>query len=154
MCHAEFESYFESVSMQILNKAEILWKSKTIANYNLAALFVNHEKIEASDTVKTKGCKIISEFYKSIEQNHGIRKNNIKLLFYSLGYVEDDFEDNFLNALDSFGVLRGEIAHSAVNKVKTTLDKCTVIKQIDELLSFISNFEKAIENKFGKNTEA
>ena len=34
LCHAEFEDYFESVALRLLNAAEKKWLDKKIANYN------------------------------------------------------------------------------------------------------------------------
>ena len=49
LCHAEFEDYFESVALRMLDVAEKKWIERKVANYNLSSLFIWHEKIEKNE---------------------------------------------------------------------------------------------------------
>lgn len=144
LCHAEFEDYFESIALCLLSSAERKWTQQRVANYNLAALFMWHEKIEKNDTYETKACMIIADFKKEIKANHGIKEDNIKKLFGPLGYKINDFDATFISTLSSFGTLRGETAHTSANKAQQLLDQNTEIDRIDNLLASILDFEEVI----------
>ena len=90
LCHAEFEDYFESVALRLLNAAEKKWLDKKIANYNLSSVFIWHDRIDKNDTNETKARMIIADFRKEIKSNHGIKEDNIKKLFGPLGYKIDE----------------------------------------------------------------
>lgn len=147
LCHAEFEDYFESIALHLLSTAETKWMQRKIANYNLAALFMWHEKIAKNDTYESKANMIIADFRKEIKGNHGIKEENIKKLFTPLGYKIDDFDATFISTLSSFGTLRGETAHTSANKTQQPLDQNTELSRIDNLLENIMDFEEVIFSK-------
>lgn len=129
LCHAEIEDYFESTALDLLEKAEKKWDNNKCANYNLAALFIWHEKISSLDTSTTKAKKIIFDFKKEIKDNHGIKENNIKNMFEPLGYKISNFDATFISILSSFGSLRGETAHTSAHRTQQPLDQNTEIVQ-------------------------
>lgn len=147
LCHAELEDYFESVALKLLTVAEKKWIERKIANYNLSSLFIWHEKIDKNDTNETKANMIIADFRKEIKANHGIKEENIKKLFGPLGYKIDDFDATFISTLSSFGILRGETAHTSANKTQQPLDQNTEINRIDDLLNGIEDFEDVLNSK-------
>lgn len=147
LCHAEFEDYFESVALRLLNAAEKKWLDKKIANYNLSSVFIWHDRIDKNDTNETKARMIITDFRKEIKSNHGIKEDNIKKLFGPLGYKIDDFDAMFISTLSSFGTLRGETAHTSANKTQQPLDQNTEITRIDDLLKGISDFERVLNSR-------
>ncbi|MDK2965004.1 HEPN domain-containing protein [Lacrimispora sp.] len=147
LCHAEFEDYFESIALRLLCTAERKWTQKKSANYNLAALFMWHAKIDKNDTYETKANMIIADFRKEIKGNHGIKEDNIKKLFVPLGYKIDEFDATFISTLSSFGILRGETAHTSANKTQQPLDQITELNRIDNLLESIMDFEEVIFSK-------
>lgn len=147
LCHAEFEDYFESVALSLLKIAEEKWNNKKIANYNLAALFMWHEKFTKSETCETKAGMIIADFKKEVKNNNGIKEDNIRKLFGPLGYRIDEFDATFISTLSSFGSTRGETAHTSAKKAQQSLDQSTEISRIDNLLSCISQFETVIFSK-------
>ncbi|TJX13631.1 hypothetical protein E9840_08520 [Tissierella creatinini] len=148
LCHAELEDYFESMAAKLLEEAEKKWKTRKVANYNLASLFIWNEKINTSGTCDTKAMKIITDFRSgNIKKNNGIKENDIKNLFEPLGYYLNDFDSTFLSTLSSFGSLRGEAAHTSVKKTQQLLDKNTEYMRIDNLLSGIADFEDVINQR-------
>lgn len=147
LCHAEFEDYFESIALHLLCTAERKWTQRKLANYNLSALFMWHEKIMKNDTYETKANMIIADFKKEIKGNHGIKEDNIKKLFMPLGYKIDEFDATFISTLSSFGTLRGETAHTSANKTQQPLDQNTELSRIDKLLENIIEFEQVIFSK-------
>lgn len=146
LCHAEFEDYFESVAIQLLEKAEEKWNRQHIANYNFASLLVHHEKIEKMHDVETKVNKIIIDYRQLIRENHGIKEHNIKKMYEPLGYNISDFDSIFLATLSSYGELRGEIAHSSVKHTQQSFDKNDEYDKIDKILEGILQFEDVIRS--------
>ena len=147
LCHAEFEDYFESVALKLLELAEKKWLERKIANYNLASLFIWHDKIGKNETIESKARMIIAKFRKEINSNHGIKEDNIKKLFGPLGYKIDDFDASFISTLSSFGALRGETAHTSANKTQQSLDQNTEITRINSILLGIEEFENVLNSK-------
>lgn len=147
LCHAEFEDYFESVALRLLNTAEKKWLERKIANYNLSSVFIWHDRIEKKDTNETKARMIIADFRNEIKSNHGIKEDNIKKLFEPLGYKIDDFDATFISTLSSFGALRGETAHTSAKKTQQPLDQNTEIKRIKDLLEGIADFEVVLKSR-------
>lgn len=146
LCHAEFEDYFESMALKLLEKGERKWSKQGVANYNLASLLVFHEKIEKMHDTQTKVHKIIVDYRQLIRDNHGIKESNIKKMYEPLGYSIDDFDPVFLATLSSYGELRGEIAHSSMKHTRQLFDKYDEHNKLKEILRGITQFEKVIDS--------
>lgn len=146
LCHAEFEEYIEETASHLLEIGKEKWDTEKIANKNLAALFLDHEKMPSSQAkdITTKIYKVISDYKNDIESNHGIKKHNIYNMFNPLGYKEEDFDLTFMNELDSFGANRGEVAHSSCAKVTTILDYNDEKNKIERILNEIKVFEDSL----------
>jgi hypothetical protein len=70
------------------------------------------------------------QFYKSeLEQNHGIKEQNILSILLPLGLSHRRFEATFMATLDSFGGLRGRLAHLSV-KAHQSIDPRTVSDEV------------------------
>lgn len=148
LCHAEFEDYFESIALDLLNKAEKKWLNKKVANYNLASLFIWHEKFTKNIyDYETHSRKIILDYKEEVKCNHGIKEDNIKKLFGPLGYKIDDFDATFISTLSSFGIRRGETAHNSAKRTQQSLDQRTELDRIHFLLDGINDFEIVIFSK-------
>ncbi|MGW0245499.1 hypothetical protein ACWDYH_02555 [Nocardia goodfellowii] len=48
---------------------------------------------------------------KRIDNNNGIKANNLRALLFPFGFKESDFDPVWMNAMDSFGSGRGDMAH-------------------------------------------
>lgn len=147
LCHAEFEDYLEEIAYNLLKIGIEKWNSSKIANKNLAALFLDYDKIPTSQAkdITTKIYKVISDYKNDIKSNHGIKRHNINNLFNPLGYKEEDFDQTFINELNSFGANRGEFAHNSCAKVTTILDYNDEKNKIERILKEIKDFEDSLE---------
>lgn len=144
LCHAEFEDYIENIALLLLEKGEKQWQQLNIANKNISALFLEHEKICNKDSIKTKSCKVINDYKKEIIANHGIKQSNLKKLYNPLGYRIEDFDQTFVNDLESFGSQRGEVAHSSSLSMRQMLDFNTEKQKIERILSAIKEFQDTL----------
>ena len=146
LCHAEFESYIESLALLLINDAKDKWNRTHRANYNLASLLVC-SSIDKKETVETKVNKMIVDYRKqTIDNNHGIREHNIKDIFEPLGYCISDFDSVFIATLDSFGCDRGEVAHSSA-QTSTMYDKATETSRIDGIIRDFYDFQEVLLSK-------
>lgn len=150
LSHAEFEAYIENLAKNLIETAENKWKSDKIANKNLAALFINSDKLVNDDehremTYLTFSYKKIIEYKEWLKaRNHGIKSKNIQNIYCPLGYDLDDFDAAFLNELDSFGSDRGRIAHSSFSQTQSILDYPTEKEKILRILAELKEFEEKL----------
>lgn len=131
LVHAEFESYLEDISKDVVTKAISKWKNdktpSTIliaflalyhSSWNVSGELTNNEIIEIAKSRKNKDSveKIIdlaqSQFSQKVRDNHGIKEKNFKTLILPTGIDLCDIDGTWLTNLDNFGKLRGEIAHN------------------------------------------
>ena len=150
LCHAEIESYLEELALLLIDDAHLKWRNSHKANYNLASLFIDAERIEKNETALTKSEQIIFDYRSKVEKNnHGIREKNIKSLFCPLGYKIDDFDASFIATLDSFGTDRGKVAHSAA-RTSYMYDKQTEYERIDSIVTGIRDFQEILVLKVNR----
>lgn len=144
LCHAEFESYIEKIASLLIDDAYEKWKRTHRANYNLASLFLESEKITKSMAFETKVGYVVNEYKKIINNNHGIKDHNIKAMFGPLGYSIDQFDSIFIANLNSFGTIRGEVAHTSAITTTSIYDKITEEQRIDDILNGFRDFQEEI----------
>jgi hypothetical protein len=65
----------------------------------------------------------------TIDNNHGIREDNLFQIFYPIGLKMSDMDNTWLATMDSFGISRGEVAHTSI-KTQQPIDPATVFKKI------------------------
>lgn len=132
LCHAEFENYFESVAIKLIDNAELVFNNSDITDNNLISL----------------SKKAINELREIIKGNNGIKKDSIKKMFTPLGYsISDDFDGLLITDLDSFGTKRGAIAHTSTIGTNRQLDKMSTMSTIRKILDAIEDFENVIKSK-------
>lgn len=151
LCHAEIESYLEDLALSLLDDACTRWRNHHVANYNLSSLFLDSVRIEKKDTVQTRSEQIILTYRNEVQKNnHGIKSENIKKLFYPLGYMNDDFDSAFLATLDSFGADRGRVAHTT-GRTSTVYDKQTEFDRVDYIITSLHDFQEVLITKANSN---
>ena len=159
LCHAEFEDYIEQLAGSLVEEGKRRWLSEGVANKNIAALFMNTEKMKKGteqqpmDT-ETFAMKTIADFAREVSDgNHGIKAKNIENMYSPLGYNIDGFNQDFLNDMDSFGSERGKIAHTSGSRTRNTLDLQTEINKINRILVGIHEFEENVISLTSPNTD-
>ena len=149
LCHAELEDYFESVAKMIIDEGKRVWDSKKIANYNLASLLIRGEHADKSNLDSgTLLFKVLDLYNSVLTKNHGVKAENIHKMFWPLGYSNDDFDSALLSQLDSFGTLRGSIAHLSAKKAVQQLDQSNVYNIVNIIVLALPDFEDVIKSKF------
>lgn len=152
LCHAEFEDYLEELADNLLTVGENKWSSEGVANKNIASLFINTDKLKRNPQSSEHDMNVTTFSIKTIKahrdwikmENHGIKRKNIENMYMPLGYEVNEFNQNFLNELDAFGVDRGKVAHSASTKTRSILDYNSEKNKILNILGEIEEFEKEL----------
>ncbi|MGI4822161.1 MAG: HEPN domain-containing protein [Janthinobacterium lividum] len=113
LVHAEIESYFEDRALAIAIKALDDWKSRnkaTKALFSMGILAINMDG-KPRNTL-TRAHLVVNEYKEIIKGNHGIKTDNLKKILLPIGFVDADFDNTWLNTVDSWAGLRGEVAHA------------------------------------------
>ena len=115
--HAELESFFEELALDLLMSSLDIWETEGLINYNLGALLFNSPvKMQENDLFSDMPSKSIKKYKEeTIEKNHGIKKNNLNNIYAPIGYNLNSIQDQKINQLiymlDFLGGKRGESAH-------------------------------------------
>ncbi|NEU29170.1 hypothetical protein GN156_00030 [bacterium LRH843] len=146
LSHAEIEAYFEDSATILLNYAKEKWNTHKEVNITIAALFAHYEKIEANLPLGTKINQIVSRFQRSrIDQNHGIKEENLVKLFIPLGIDKENFDVAWLSTINSYGKDRGKTAHTAA-KTQQPIDVNTELRTLEYILEGIEQLDNQIKS--------
>lgn len=166
LTHAEFEYYFERRVEEIYRTSIGRFRTTRHTNKVLACLLAfsglnNDAPPESKSPVQQnqqnrwdekvkidkRATRAANAFYKAIQDNHGIKEKNLLKLLLPIGIEVDELDDVWLASMNSFGELRGSIAHSSNSHnrtaqlpdpqiaLTTVTDLAEGIKPLDELLN-------------------
>ncbi|WP_144070111.1 HEPN domain-containing protein [Nonomuraea indica] len=152
LCHAEIESYIEYMCLDLLEKAEERWKSKGKSSLCMAALMLyNERKVVAPkslskqvsadlfDAVVKKAFKLHREYLQ--RDNHGIKEANLMKMLLPLGFQEAEFDNVWLADMNSFGVMRGLVAHQSAQVVQNPPDPALAKQRVESVLAGVAKIE-------------
>ena len=167
LVHAEIEAYLEDRAWDTALTAAKAWKEKNRVSKIILALLafsgrlmekppdsIYPEQPSQSDKwdEKTKLSKkidlAISDFHRVLEQNHGIKEENIMGMLLPIGVDCDDLDIVLLADLNSYGQSRGVVAHSASQAYRTTqqIDPKEELKKVTTLVGDLVSID-AVLNK-------
>ncbi len=119
--HASLENYFENIAFDLLDIAKSDWINNSNINCILMHI-ITYSSLSYSgnknQTIQIRIENIINEYRSKINNNNGIKEDNIFNLLMPLGYVETDFDNTWLATLNSYGASRGFIAHKSISVQK------------------------------------
>lgn len=158
LVHAEIEAYLEDVAKEVVTNAIKKWKKDRKASSLLVAFLAsyhsswnvsddisNHQIIQlANARVKVKDSvnEVIDiaqkQFIKIVKDNHGIKEKNFKSLILPTGIDIDELDNTWLTDLDSFGSLRGEIAHNT----KRATGQINPLDEYNKVLSLLAGLKE------------
>ena len=144
LVHAEIESYFETICQIKAQYALSKWRNNNKYNSHILlslSCFIEHtQKVKDEKTLELKLRKIVGIFCETIKNNNGIKEQNIKALLLPIGINENDLDATWLNTLNSFGITRGQFAHTGAsvnivpnhNDIKSNVENILlVLKDLD-----------------------
>lgn len=133
LTNAAFESAVEEISKYMLEKSIILWKEKNQINRILRHFILGSNPIISNINFENgkfnaqnytdnfeKILEILKEnFYKVINSNHGVKRDNLLEMFSYLGLVSQLYSSELITELESWGKDRGTFAHHKFSKAFT-----------------------------------
>lgn len=165
LAHAEFESYIEEVSKDIIIKTVKKWKKSNKPSHTLLSFLccyhsswslndemANEEIVKISKSrvnVKESTDEIIDialkQYIQKVKDNHGIKENNFKSLVLPTGINIDDLDASLIVAMDTFGSDRGEVAHLSKKRVKTLINPEDEYNKVNAILAGLKDFDLKIQ---------
>ena len=86
----------------------------------------------------------VNYYMSSIDQNHGIREENLCKILFPIGIEPDGLDNVWLTTMDSFGLSRGTVAHTSV-KTQQPIDPQTEFLRINQqILPGLKKLDKKI----------
>lgn len=156
LVHAEIESYLEDIVKEVVTNCIHKWKQNKKPSSTLIAFLASyHSSWNVNDDISNQEIIQIAksrkredsifnilvaaqkQFINLIEKNHGIKENNLKSLILPTGVDINQLDQTWLANLDSFGKLRGEIAH----KTKRTTTQVNPKDEFDRVKSLLKGLK-------------
>ncbi|HGM5433203.1 HEPN domain-containing protein [Serratia ureilytica] len=165
LSHAEFESYLEDVSKDIVLESIRKWrrdKKPTMTMISFLAAYhsswsvndeTHNEEIIELARKRTDPQKSLmdavdvasQQFLRKISSNHGVKAKNFKTLIFPTGLDTTDISDDLYIKLDSFGAKRGDIAHKSA-KVTTEINPKDELEMVIQLLNALEELDEKLLN--------
>jgi hypothetical protein len=85
-----------------------------------------------------------------ISENNGVNSKHLLKLFGLFGFGSEDFDkldSKMLSRMSAFGKNRGEVAHNAAARITVAPDPARELAFIEEILGYISLFDKEIQRR-------
>jgi hypothetical protein len=118
LTHAEIESYFEDRALAKVNRAYEGWQNRQVCSSLLSRVVMYYQaraKGWSVTTVSNENVHKARNFYvNEVYQNHGIKEVNLLSIFLPLGLEHGDFDASLLATLNSYGLMRGKLAHESI----------------------------------------
>jgi hypothetical protein len=144
LTHAEMEEYLEGRARDIIGSSLLRWKNKRRVNRCIASLLLHHDKSHTpkpQDSTTHIHCAVRGHENSVINQNHGIKEENLFDLFVPLGLDKSEVSANLLIDLTNFGSARGQVAHTSARKVQTPPDPQTFLFQVGSIMKELAAFD-------------
>ena len=160
LCHGELEHYFEESAKCIVDESLARWNSSRKTSLPLLALCAHYSFDERQDRdTNYKINRIVSKFRDAvIKRNNGIKRDDIMKLFIPLGLDRSEIEElrtpfqTLMDALDSFGEMRGLIVHASHSafKAQRALNYRDMKRSVEEIVAGIFEFDRLVADIFGE----
>jgi hypothetical protein len=165
LSHAEIENFLEDRCVEIAKVALKSWKdhdhySRTLISINLFSgqnfdhppkTFLPTAKDQKDWSELTSPQKRIENSFQLYiryvtKDNHGVREKNLTRMLIPVGCDIAKLDNGFISAVDAFGELRGDAAHtSAAGAVKIGVDPAGELKRVDDLMKGLSTLDGILD---------
>lgn len=159
LSHAIFENYLEKVSLNTLTLAREKWVKFKIIHPPIAYILayygnafenfpkkINLQQNEQKTTVSSfedRLARVVTLYNKdNLKENHGIKEENILRLLLPIWIDISDLNQGWISTIDSFAVLRGEIAHTG--SVSKEINHQDILKTVDLIVSGIKEIDSKL----------
>lgn len=165
LVHAEIESYLEDISRNKVTAAVKAWENDNKVSRTLIALLAsyhsswniddstNHDEIiklskerkNLKESIRDVLKLAQKQFGSKVGNNHGIKQNNFKTIMLPTGLDLEDVDDTWLANLDSYGSLRGDIAHKT-SKATKQINPQDEYKNVQGLLVGLEELDRKVNS--------
>jgi hypothetical protein len=156
LAHAEIEAYLEDKARLCANESQRRFradgKPRTVVMSVLAfhspqkaASAKQIKQIYANRTVHVQemAAQATTAYNRIISLNNGIKESNILQLLLPLGFLHSEIDSTWLSTTDSFGVKRGETAHTSF-RAQLQPDPATEQLTVQQILTGLLALDKRI----------
>lgn len=167
LAHAEIEAYFEDRALEAANSARAAWDERShVSRIALCLLaFSGKEMPSPPDTleaptenkrkawpmlvdVSERFAPVVTSFHHYVRtENHGVREKNLLSLLLPLGIGPAQLDPTFLAAIDSFGSLRGQAAHTSSRRaVRQAINPAEEYRRVEGLMPGIEAIDSLLDD--------
>lgn len=149
LVHAEIEAYCEDRGRKIARRAHQIWQTKGRRGAVLIRLLeFHHVSTRKPWTTLDKSPdrieSAVNSYMSSIDQNHGIREENLCKILFPIGVEPASLDPVWLTTMDSFGQSRGTVAHTSV-KTQQPIDPQTEFLRVNtQILPGLKKLDRKI----------
>lgn len=154
LIHAALEYYFEQVALSIAKDSMTKWNAQKRATKTIVALIAyspikynaipdttnDQRAIQDLDFRVKEAYTNYNNYIRS--QNHGIKETNILSIFLPIGLTIAEIDNNMLAELNSFGIDRGTIAHTAKARQQIPPEDAEI--KITLIISLVKGFDEML----------
>ncbi len=157
LAHAEIEWYIEERTRSSILVAGEIWRnSKVITRslLNLLQIFppiawdIKQQGLDVTDIDSTlEMCQ--RKAMDAIANNHGIREASFRILASFCGCLSGDIDQTLVNTMNTYGHLRGELAHKRTDRVPQIPSPEDEYASATAIISGLEQFDLAVERITG-----
>jgi hypothetical protein len=147
LIHAELESYFEDRARRLALNAQARYQRSGICSPVLSRLVVYHHSVkeELGPVSALAVTKAVNYYCNRLDNNHGIRENNLLAIFLPLGIGHAALEAQLIAACNQLSQKRGQFAHASF-KTHQQIDPKTERENLRKnILPQLRNLERLLK---------
>jgi hypothetical protein len=165
LVHAEIEAYLEDRVWDIALEAVKIWKEKNKVSKIILALLAfsgrlmekppnsmypeqqsQTDKWDEKIKLSKKIDLAMNDFHRVLEQNHGIKEENVMSMLLPIGVDCEDLDVVLLADLNSYGESRGIVAHKSSQAYRTQqqLDPNEELKKVKTLVKDLNKIDSLL----------
>lgn len=155
LAHAEIEFFLESIVVETAKNAADAWISRKLMTEPLVSMLAYCDnqnsippKLQGPDSVELnnrviKASETVCQYANS--QNNGIKERDILKLLMPVGIQEADIDPTWLADIDSFGRVRGKLAHTS-KRVQVPPNPQDEFQTVNRIVSGLTDIDKTLFN--------
>lgn len=142
LVHAEIEAYFEDIARDKITAALKSWVAnrrlssclKAVLAYPGNELDYSTARQEDSYNIEFRLNRAVNHFQSLLRKNNGIKRIDLLKILIPIGVELVDIDDLWLNTMESFGSLRGRLAHNSHQTITIQFDRNTEKDRVNRLI--------------------
>jgi hypothetical protein len=157
LVHAELETYFEQLALEILGKALHNINNGTTCKAGAALVSLySSDKMHGMPTQKDEmrpssflvrtQLACANDLRRKVDTNRGVKSYNILQMFIPLGMDETAIDEQLLVDLNTLASKRGDVAHHAMHDLKSLPDPKEEMELTKRIVKSLVSFEKLVAN--------